>query len=70
MPPPAALSNAPQLGRATLDTHHGALQHVFENCQLRGLERTVPTAFDQLMRRGRERGLGNLDFTALVQLMS
>jgi 3-hydroxyisobutyrate dehydrogenase-like beta-hydroxyacid dehydrogenase len=55
--------------QATLDTHHGALQHVLEICQQRGLDRTIPDAFDHAMKRGRERGLGALDFSALVKLM-
>ncbi|HTU63457.1 MAG TPA: NAD(P)-binding domain-containing protein [Polyangiales bacterium] len=55
--------------QATLDTHYGALQHVLEICQQRGLDRTIPDAFDKLMKRGRDRELGGLDFTALLQLM-
>jgi 3-hydroxyisobutyrate dehydrogenase-like beta-hydroxyacid dehydrogenase len=55
--------------QATLDSHHGALQHVLAICKERGLDRTVPDAFDHVMTRGRERGLGPLDFTALMQLM-
>lgn len=55
--------------QATLDTHHGALQHVLEICAQRGLDRTVPEAFDHVMKRGIERGLGALDFSALVKLM-
>lgn len=55
--------------QATLDSHHGALQHVLAICRERGLDRTVPDAFDQVMTRGRARGLGELDFTALMQLM-
>jgi 3-hydroxyisobutyrate dehydrogenase-like beta-hydroxyacid dehydrogenase len=55
--------------QATLDTHYGALQHVLEICQQRGLDRTIPDAFDRVMERGRARELGGLDFTALLQLM-
>jgi 3-hydroxyisobutyrate dehydrogenase-like beta-hydroxyacid dehydrogenase len=55
--------------QATLDSHHGALQHVLAICAERGLDRTVPDAFDRVMTRGRERGLGALDFTALMTLM-
>jgi 3-hydroxyisobutyrate dehydrogenase-like beta-hydroxyacid dehydrogenase len=55
--------------QATLDIHHGALHHVLTICQDRGLDRTIPDAFDNLMKRGRERGLGALDFSALVKLM-
>jgi 3-hydroxyisobutyrate dehydrogenase-like beta-hydroxyacid dehydrogenase len=55
--------------QATLDSHHGALQHVLAICAERGLDRSVPDAFDRVMTRGRERGLGGLDFTALMQLM-
>jgi 3-hydroxyisobutyrate dehydrogenase-like beta-hydroxyacid dehydrogenase len=54
---------------ATLDTHYGALQHVLEICQQRGLDRTIPDAFDRVMKRGRERGLGEHDFSALLKLM-
>lgn len=55
--------------QATLDTHYGALQHVLEICQQRGLDRTIPEAFERVMRRGRERDLGGLDFSALIQSM-
>ena len=55
--------------QATLDTHYGALQHALEICRERGLDRTIPDAFDRVMKRGRERALGELDFTALLQLM-
>lgn len=55
--------------QATLDAHYGALQHVLEICEQHGLDRTIPDAFDGVMRRGRERGLGALDFTALIKLM-
>jgi 3-hydroxyisobutyrate dehydrogenase-like beta-hydroxyacid dehydrogenase len=55
--------------QATLDTHYGALQHALEICRQRGLDRTIPDAFERVMKRGRERELGGLDFTALLQLM-
>jgi hypothetical protein len=55
--------------QATLDTHYGALQHVLEICQQRGLDRTIPDAFDRVMKRGVERDLGGLDFSALLKLM-
>jgi 3-hydroxyisobutyrate dehydrogenase-like beta-hydroxyacid dehydrogenase len=54
--------------QATLDIHHGALHHALTICQDRGLDRTIPDAFDNVMKRGRERGLGALDFSALVTL--
>lgn len=55
--------------QATLDTHYGALQHLLEICQQRGLDRTIPDAFDRVMKRGIERNMGGLDFAALLQLM-
>lgn len=55
--------------QATLDTHHGALQHALEICRERALDRTIPEAFDRVIKRGLERKLGGLDFAALVQLM-
>lgn len=55
--------------QATVDAHYGALQHVLDICEQRGLDRTIPDAFDRVMRRGRERGLGALDFAALIKLM-
>lgn len=64
-----AIAHRHQDTQATLDIHHGALQHVLAICEQRGLDRTVPEAFDRVMRRGRERGLGALDFSALLKLM-
>lgn len=55
--------------QASLDTHYGALLHVLEICQQRGLDRTIPDAFAGVMKRGRDGGLGGLDFTALLKLM-
>jgi len=55
--------------QATLDTHHGALQHALEICQSRGLDRTIPEAFERVMKRGLERGRGGLDFAALLDVM-
>jgi 3-hydroxyisobutyrate dehydrogenase-like beta-hydroxyacid dehydrogenase len=55
---------------ATLDAHYGALRHVLEICRQRGLDRTIPDAFDSVMKRGHESGLGELDFTALVKLIA
>lgn len=55
--------------QATLDTHHAALQHALAICREHDLDRTIPDAFDRLMRRGRDRGFGQLDFTALLQVL-
>jgi 3-hydroxyisobutyrate dehydrogenase-like beta-hydroxyacid dehydrogenase len=55
---------------ATLDIHHGALQHALEICKARGLDQTVPLAFDRMLQRGRERGLGGSDFSALLTVLT
>lgn len=64
-----ALKGDYEATQATLDAHHGALRHVLAICEQRGLDRTVPEAFDRVMRRGVEQGLGPLDFTALTQII-
>ena len=50
---------------APVDSHNGALQHLLELCQERGIKRAVPEAFDELFRAAIKAGNGQDDFAVL-----
>jgi 3-hydroxyisobutyrate dehydrogenase-like beta-hydroxyacid dehydrogenase len=54
---------------ATVDSHYGALRHLFELCREHGIDRAVPDAFDRLFQAAVEAGHGQDDFASLIQVM-
>jgi 3-hydroxyisobutyrate dehydrogenase-like beta-hydroxyacid dehydrogenase len=54
---------------ATIDIHHGALQHLLELCKEHGIHSGVPDAFDQLFQAAVKAGHGPDDFAALINVL-
>lgn len=54
---------------ATIEIHYGAFRHLLELCRERGLDRTVPDAFDRLFRSAIAAGRAQDDFAALSKHM-
>ncbi|GGA59080.1 NAD(P)-dependent oxidoreductase [Pelagibacterium lentulum] len=50
---------------ASLDAHYSAFKQLLELTRERGLDPTLPDAFDQLFRRAMHAGLAQADFAAL-----
>ncbi len=54
---------------ATVDSHSGALRHLLELCEDRGIKRPVPQAFDELFQAAIKAGHGQDDFAVLSKFM-
>lgn len=54
---------------ATIDAHHGALQHLLELCREHGLHHAVPGAFNQLLQAAVKAGHAQDDFAILHKFM-
>lgn len=54
---------------ATVEAHQGALRHLLELCEERGIHHAVPAAFDQLFQAALQAGHAQDDFAVLHKFM-
>jgi 3-hydroxyisobutyrate dehydrogenase-like beta-hydroxyacid dehydrogenase len=54
---------------ATIDIHHGGVQHLLELCKEHGIHSGVPDAFDQILQAAVKAGHGPDDFAALIKVL-
>lgn len=54
---------------ATLDVHHGAMQHLLEIVRDNGIDPAIPKAFAEAIRRAIDAGNGALDFAAISKTL-